>query len=302
VAIEFRLVEGPAFAAEASRLLSAAWPLPSLHYSPEYVGWQLAFPGPCPAPAIAAFSGSTAVGFAASTHRRLRVGFAYRDILIVSFVAVDPAYRNQGIAGGLYQNLLAAIQSAGLSVVTFARANSAGQRAIERAYPAAGFSLQSFGLYTPYGTMAGASDFTADWTVAEEMPLSTTTGSVARNAPTPEQCAHYRQDPRQRRLLVHRTGTAWAWATRLEYVSAKGIEAVTTLESLWIDDPLMLPGLAAAAAQLWHSPTTMVHTPNLLGLDPVALRSLGFRQAASPWIGYCADMDLPATGTNLEIV
>ena len=105
--MEYRLVEQAAgLAADASALLQLAWKPPALHYSPEYLAWQLSFPGPWPSPAAAAFDGSTLMGFAASTHRRIRAGHRSLDASLVSFVAVHPDHRNQGITGKLYATLL----------------------------------------------------------------------------------------------------------------------------------------------------------------------------------------------------
>jgi GNAT superfamily N-acetyltransferase len=301
VSIEFRLVDGVSFAEEASRLLIAAWPIPALDYSPAYLRWQLAFPGPRAAPAVAAFVGSTPVGIAASSNRRLRVNSAFHDVLVVSFVAVDPAHRNKGIAGGLYRTLLDAVKNIDAPLITFGRENSSGQRAIERAYPASGLPLRAFGSYIPYATMPRSSSGTDEWTRADAVPPEVLS-PVARSAPTVEQYAHYRNDPRPRELLVHRNATAWAWAVRINYVSAKGIETATVLESVCVEQPEALAGLASAAAGLWPSPNPVVNLPNLWGMDPIELRALGFRKTGVPWIGYQAGPPLEVSGAQMDIL
>src|SRR5215471_11502276 len=107
MAISIKLVPAGSFAAEASSILSEAWPPPSIRYTREYLEWQLAFPSAHEnLPAVAAFDGSTPIGFAAVTARRLRHGSRPFESGIVSFVAVRPMWRAQGIAGEIYQVLL----------------------------------------------------------------------------------------------------------------------------------------------------------------------------------------------------
>jgi hypothetical protein len=302
VALELRIVHGADFAADVSRILRAAWPVPSLNYSPEYIRWQLTFPGPCTAPAAIAFDGAAAVACAATLHRRL----GDIDVLLVSFVAVDPNYQNRGLAGELYRNLLTSIRETSLPIVTFARVGTPGQRAIERSYSAAGVDLQPFGSYVPYGIMVRPEPPAAsDWVVAATEDAALRPSIAGRTAPTPAQRLHYLRDPRDRRLLVH--GDARAWAVRMEYTSFKGLDVVTTLEMIDADNPELLPGLAAAAARLWapSDSTAMVHAPNLWGFDVEALRGVGFRRIGPPWVAYFASSggeQAPAPGTNLEII
>jgi GNAT superfamily N-acetyltransferase len=330
--IEYRPVEGAGFAAEASALLQAAWKPPALNYSTEYLRWLLSFPGPWPAPAVAAFDGSKPVGFAASTHRRVRLHPASLDVVVVSLVAVHPGWRNQGVAAGLYALLLEAIRAHGVPVITFGQSGSIGQRAIERAYSQAGFELYPFGNYSVYGCLAPPGAPTLGWTPcspgteAEALDSalkscarenSGSSGALVWSDPSDAQVRHYRTDPRERRLLVERdhTGavTGAAWAVRVEHVGPAGIGAVSSIDCAWIrrDAVASLPGLAAATARLWpetgaaHSQT--VTAPSLLGFDPQAMRRLGIRQIATGFEGYAACPNLPnpfsgAAGTNLEVV
>ncbi len=293
--IEVRSVTGADFAGDGSQVLMAAWAPPSLRYSPQYVEWQLTFPGPCEAPAVAAFEGRQTVGFAASTHRRVFSGGHPLDLLVVTFVAVDPRVRGQGIAHRLYAALLSEIRRTGLPVITYGRSNSSGQRAIEQAYPLAGFSLSIFGEYAPYATIPRTAT-SEGWSKSTLLPPIPQDGDFEYSAPTPEQFAHYFRDPRGRHLWAHEGG-GWAWATEVEFVSPKGVETVTSLESITGVPIEALPGLAAAAGQ-----GKLVHAPNLLGYTSQELRPLGFRQTTAAWIGYCAGRSTSARGINLEII
>lgn len=320
MAIEFHLVPGPEFAPQASAILTAAWTAPALHYTPEYLRWQMSFPGPMPAPAAAAFVDSTPAGFAASTHRRMRHGSELLDILVVSFVAVHPDYRNRGIAAGLYQTLLAAIAATRLPVITFANAGSAGQKAIERAYPEAGFELRSLGSYPGFACAPRSHE--TQWTCEESTP-DFDGSSVARvveaasadrrllwSAPTAAQWRHYLRDPRPRNFLSLNSGgeTAAAWIVQTAYKTPHGMDSVATIDSVWLNRarPDLLTGLADAVARVSPA-TTVVSAPSLGGFDPKLLRQVGFRQVGAGFHGYSASVagsvPLPdAEAVSCEIV
>jgi GNAT superfamily N-acetyltransferase len=322
VAIEFQLVPGPQFASQASAILTAAWPAPALHYTPEYLRWQMSFPGPGPAPAAAAFVDSNPAGFAASTHRRLRHGSEIIDVLLVSFVAVHPDFRSRGIAAGLYRTLLPAIAATRLPVVTYAQPGSAGQRAIERAYPEAGFQLRSLGSYPGFACAPRAS-LETQWTceegisppngpsVAAAVDACAADQSLFWSAPTEAQWRHYREDPRPRTLLALHSGDgepAAAWAIQTAYVTAQGVNSVPTIDCAWLHRgrPDLLSGLASAVARI--SPAaSVVNAPSLAGFDPKLLRQAGFRQVGLGFQGYCATapeaIPLPlAEAVSCEIV
>ena len=317
MAIEFQLVPGTEFAPQASAILTAAWPAPALHYTPEYLRWQLSFPGPLAAPAVAAFVDSNPAGFAGSTHRRLRHGPEVIDVLLVSFVAVHPDFRNRGIAAGLYRTLLPAIAGTRLPVITFAQPGSAGQRAIERAYPEAGFELGSLGSYPGFACAPRASQ-EAQWAregnvSALDVAVDTCTSdrNLLWSAPTDAQWLHYMQDPRPRSLLSLNSNDGEpgaAWVVQTAYVTAQGANSVAAIDCVWVNRarPDLLTGLATAVARM--SPTaTVVNAPNLAGFDPKQLRQAGFRQVAPGFLGYSATAHgaaplPPAHVVNCEVV
>jgi hypothetical protein len=324
VAIEFRLADGTEYVDAASQLLAAAWRPPALHYSPEYLSWQLSFPGPGgPPPAAAAFEGSRMVGFAASIHRRLRQGADLVNALVVTFVAVDPAFRNRGVATGLYDLLLKTIQEWRMPIVTFAIPGSGGERAIQSAYARVGLELTPFGEYPHFACLAAQPGENPEWIAAGagEVPAALRAAIAACAAdpgqpwsdPSDAQIDHYLQDPRGRRLLVRRAPdsiASAAWALPVEFVSPAGVQSALTLESIWIPRtaPASLGGLASAAAALWPAfKPAVVQAPNMFGFDSGALRLAGFRQAGTRLRGYLASApgERPlgaATGTNLELV
>ena len=321
MAIKFRLVDGAGFAVEASALLSAAWPEPALRYAPEYLAWQLSFPGPSAAPSVAAFCDSKPVGFAGTTNRRVRYRSSLIDASLVSFVAVHPDYRNQGIASGLYRTLLPAIAK---PVLTFAQIGTGGQRALEKAYQDAGFALEPLGTYPVYGCVAKPGASTEGWAAVDPADRSAVLCSVAAacatengliwSDPSSEQLEHYGRDPRQRTLLANSGVGGAAWAVEVEYGARGVVDRVTTIECVWMprDRPGELPSLAAAAAQACPqadaSRPRVVHAPSLFGFDAPVVRPFGFRQVATHFQGYTASVSSAgnpfagAAGVNLEVV
>ena len=320
MAIEFHLVPGAEFAPQASAILTAAWPAPALHYTPAYLGWQMSFPGPAPAPAAAAFVDSKPAGFGGSTHRRLRHGSEVIDVLLVSFVAVHPDFRNRGIAAGLYRTLLAAIAATHLPVITFAQAGSAGQRALERAYPEAGFQLQSLGAYPGFACAPrllrethweSEESAAVNASIALAVDACAADRSLLWSAPREAQLRHYQRDPRPRTLLSLNSGNgepAGAWVVQTAYVTAQGVDSVATIDCTWLNRarPDLLPGLASTVARI--SPAaTVVNAPSLAGFDPKQLRQAGFRQVGPGFHGYCATAPgaaplPPAQAVSCEIV
>ena len=300
VAVE--LVDGITFASEASRILEEAWLPPALSYTPEYLAWQFAFPSPIPCPAVAAFSGTEPAGFAGVTARRLRSGGQCWHSGIVSFVAVRPAWRGQGIAAALYAHLLAELRRNGMTVITFASADTPGERTLLRAYPEAGFRMHPLGAYPVYGCLPRSAPAQSGW---RAMPTTDTAslssiveacadadGSVIWNDPDPHQLEHYCRDPRPRRLILLERGDGLrgaAWAIQSAFRTARGADTVTTLESIWLPrtEAGALPVLFHAAASLWPSTApAVVNAPSLAGFGSAALRAAGIRQTGARYLGF----------------
>lgn len=299
-------VDAVSGAQQASALLSAAWPVPALDYSPHYIAWQFGFPSSENPPlAVAALEGGAWIGFLGSTPRRICLQDCIADVSLVSFAAVHPDSRGRGVAAALYQELLGRLASRGAAVITFAQRATAGVRVIERAYPAAGYRLQAIGDYCVYGCIPRVAP--TDWTMSQkhdiEFPPLGKAAPWACSLPDQAQLLHYARDPRPRRwICVERQGQrAAAWAVETSYRGPAGLSHVQTLESVWCaaENASALPALA------FHAGGGMVMAPNVLFWKPW-LAKTGFRQTATVFQGYWAvppGMDWgPVEGTNLEVV
>ena len=319
--VDVRFVEALSFAGDAATVLADAWSHSSaLHYNEEYLRWQLSFPGPFPAPAVAAFCENRPVGFAAATHRRVRYQSRVFDALVVSFVAVQSDFRGRGVAHRLYDVLLGRLREFKLPVITFAINGSGGERAISRAYPEAGFILRSIGEYPVYGFVVRPDAAEPKWAVVagDNLPpgsAPSVSGCYDRliwSDPDSALLRHYLSDPRGRVYLAPGPKGPVASVVHADFVGAGGVEYVTTIDSVWSTgtDVALLTGLAASASQLWpgkHGNLKVVHFTNLAAFERSSLRSAGFRQISTRFKGYLAVVDsadplLEATGVNLEIV
>lgn len=211
MALSFSLVDGVSFCAEASDILEAAWTPPVVSYAPEYVSWQMGFPSSTTMPAAAAFDGGKPVGFMAATARHLGCRGQAMETAVVSFLAVLPGWRGQGIAGGLYRLLLDSIAERTLPVITYSMAASAGERALLRAYSEAGFSIVGLGSYSNYAFAPRCQATDLGWRVwfcDDARALSDVAARYAPDesafwsVPTLAQAEHYFRDPRPRKLIL----------------------------------------------------------------------------------------------------
>ena len=322
--MEYTITDGPAPAEDAGALLRTAWNPPVLFYTEEYMRWQLTFPGAQRCLSAMATEQGMLAGFAGSTNRRVRWDSRELELSVVSFVAVHPEFRGRGIAAELYRILLGGLRERGNPILTFAQAGSGGQRAIEKAYPAAGLRLSPPVAYPAFGCLVRAGQMPGRWApcaageeanTIESLPCSAEEG-VFWSAPTREQMAHYLTDPRGRILMVERDDegnvAGAAFAGRIELKMTDRVARVTTVDSLWMRQGRSdsLPSLAAAA-EIWASgpiqAAATVSLPNLCRMEAAQLRRVGIRQIATPYTGWIAwgdDRELsnvPAV-TNLEIV
>lgn len=314
--VVYELAPAADCAPAASRILEEAWKPPALCYPPEYLRWQLSFPGPFSPPAAIASEGNQAIGFAAATERRVLCGAGRLDVVIVSFVAVRPGWQNRGVAAGLYRCLLGALKQAGARVVTYAAAGSSAERALLRAYADAGFQILPLGSYPVYSFLARGEAASSEWQASIGAPApimpSGEGDSILWSDPSPEQLAHYTEDPRPRRFIALTSGNgktaAAAWAVRAGFrVPNRGVDTVTTVESVCLSRQCAagLPALLRCAASAWEGASPIVNAPSLYGFDTAELRRLGIRQTGAPFNGYfCSAGELPAgiRGTSLEVI
>jgi GNAT superfamily N-acetyltransferase len=313
--LRVEIVRSLEFAERASRILNESWPPTALHYTPEYLAWQFGFPGASKFPGAAALDGDEPIAFAGATSRQVEFDGDLRQIAIVSFVAVRPAWRRRGIAARLYAPLL-----------TFALGDSAGERTLLAAYRAAGLIVQPLGAYVTYGFLSRPATVASDWEVEEfeglELPRSVVErypGAMIRAAGNAEQLAHYRRDPRPRRFLTLRKrgedAVGGAWIVQSEIVTPQGPEKAIVVDSVYLHkpEPAALVALFKAAGECWggrsldsHKPS-MIMAPNLWGLEKGILARAGVRASPTKFQAYliAPKSDEPlfsAQGTNIEIV
>lgn len=316
-------VDPVAFAAEASAVLREAWAPPALLYSPEYLGWQFSSPGDTPAIAAAAFDGGEPVGIAAAVPRRLRLGGARGEALVLSFVAVRPGYQGRGVAASVYATLLAAAAGTGRPVLAYAQPETPGRRALRKAFEAAGYRRQDFGLYRTYAHRPGpASAPAVGGVTCAEAGTACFLDVVGRcrnpttlwSDPGPANLDHYRADPRGRVLaVVSEPGGVPAGAGMVvlgEMTTPQGIDRIALLESIFLPQPGVetLKALLKFAAGLWPDrvSTPTISVPNAWGLDAGLLRAAGVRATPAGFEGYLFTRGdgvwATAGGTNLEIL
>ncbi|HWR51173.1 MAG TPA: GNAT family N-acetyltransferase [Bryobacteraceae bacterium] len=324
MALSFSLVDGVSFCAEASDILEAAWSPPVIRYAPEYVSWQMGFPSSATMPAAAAFDGGKPVGFMAATARHLGCRGQAMEAAVVSFVAVLPGWRGQGIAGGLYRLLLDSIAERNLPVITYSIPGSGGERALLRAYSAAGFRMVGLGSYSNYAFAPRCQAADVEWracfcddarVLADVAAGYVPDESALWSVPTLAQAEHYFRDPRPRRLILAECAGSGVRGAALVVLSelrtAQGLVKITTLDSVLLPQQAIsaLHAVLNLASTAWPGAGVaagIVSCPNLSGFDPLALRSIGVRKTGGQFSGhFCTRQPeaFPASGrTNLEIV
>jgi predicted KAP-like P-loop ATPase len=320
-------VDGAAFAPDAALLLNDCFPKPSIDYSPEYIAWQLSFPGPTPPIAAAAFCGREPVGFVGASPRRLRLGPEEADGFLASFWCVRPGRSDATGTILLLDSLLERLWERNAPVLAFGFPQGVGERLFPTCFRRAGFLHVNLAPLPGFGFRADTSgQLQSDWRVAlpsfpallPELVAQSATAdtSIVHICPSPAQLAHYASDPRSRRLVVatnRKTGErAAAWAVRTVVRTASGLLRVPSLDSVLAQRRSAgpLPALLLATSRLWppspDQPAT-VNAPSLAGFDANALRALGIRQCGG---GFLAHLFLPpslahwrqATATAAEVV
>jgi len=323
MAIRIESVHGPDAAAEASMILREAWQPPTVHYTEEYLRWQLSFPSPFPIPAFMAFDGTEPVGFAGMTARRFRCGSDVWDSGIVSFAAVRPQWRNSVLGIVVYKELFSRLRDAGLPFIGFGVQGSHAREIFTLVLNRVRLQVLSLGtLLTHYYAVTGSDGPDSEWEAtivdrdgrAELSSALRTDSTVISCDPTDDQWTHYWRDPRGRALvsLRHRsTGERGiAWVVQGEYLSTEGVRIVPTVESVYLPsyDVRALPSLFRATAR-WagSSDRTFVNAANLSGFQPESLRAAGIRNFGRGFLGICCAATIPAflekaQSTTVEIV
>src|SRR5262249_3063731 len=152
----------------------------------------------------AAFDGANPIGFAALIPRCLRWGPTPIRVLLLSFVAVRPGWRGQGVAAVVYRVLLEQAKRLGLPIIPFAETESPGQSALLRGLETAGYHRRDLGSYRTFGALmrSGSGSTQAYCSEAgDAADLLPVLGRCADpqtlwSAPDRDQLEHYRKDPR----------------------------------------------------------------------------------------------------------
>lgn len=124
---------------EVAELLDAAWPTSGIRMDRDYLGWLLRdLPSvPWRTSAAVARDQGRLVGFAGAAPASF---ITAPNGAIVSWVAVHPMARGQGLASLLYRHLLDHLATVpDLAIHTFAQEGTRGAALIEASYPAAGW-------------------------------------------------------------------------------------------------------------------------------------------------------------------
>jgi ribosomal protein S18 acetylase RimI-like enzyme len=319
--MQFERVDPASVVEEASVVLREAWTAPVLHYTPDYLRWQLGFPG-APGQCVLARDGGEPAGFIGLAPRRFRFRGAETDGYVLSFVAVRPAYRRRGLAGELYAELLSGLRASGLPSAVFVEAQSqAARRVLLKAVERLGFKLKGLGQYVNYGFMARPKAALPAASVVESGSLEEAQRAIAScsaegtlwSAPDRAQIEHALRDPRPRKLLLIQDGGSTVGAATVflsEIVTSKGFDQVSTLDTVFLPEPtsdrMAALGRAAAAAFAGRATSPVVSAPSLATVAPDVLKAAGFMRTGAAYDGFVLHGEghpcLEAEVTNLEVV
>lgn len=289
-------VDGVGFATEASMVLREGWANQSvIDYTPEYIAWQLSFPGPLLPVAYAAFDGREPIGFAAATGRQFRMGPDVTYGYCVSFWCMRPGKGTAATPIVLLSRLARHIRQFDAPAIAFGVHEGVGEKVFPEIYKHAGFHEVALGWlpgFTYFAKSAPPSDWIVNKAESTAMLLdlvpqcATTNPQVLYICPDAEELRHYLLDPRPRQLLAAtdtKTGArAAAWLIRMDMRNADRVSSAPTLESVFLDRSRSdaLPALLWAAAHLDASiaASSVVNAPSLGGFDADALRRVGIRK------------------------
>ncbi|WP_438004873.1 GNAT family N-acetyltransferase [Sorangium sp. So ce321] len=314
-------VDPVAVAEEASLVLREAWAPPALHYTADYLRWQLGFPGPAPR-AVLAREGGEPAGFIGAAPRRFRFRGAASEGYVLSFVSVRPKFQGQGLASRLYAELLDGLRGSGLPIVVFVEARSvAARRVLLKAVEQAGFKLKALAACQNHGFVPRASARPAQAVATPAGAVDEVLAAIAAcdgvrvlwSAPDAAQLEHSLRDPRSRRLLrVEEAGRAVGAAAVFlsEIATAARVDRVPTVDALYLPEPTAerVAAVLRAASEAFAGEATVpvVSAPNLAIVPQDQLRPAGARATGATFDAFVVHPDgapwLDAEVTNLEVV
>lgn len=315
----------PALAAEAaSRVLTECWTPPAVHYSAEYLRFQLTYPGAPPGISVVAFDGDEPVGFAATTPRSVRIQGARATIHILSFVGVRPGWQRRGISAALYHALLDRTRAEGALTLAFVVPGSGGAVTYHHSMTAAGYHAHPVGEYPvhAFSVRPKAPPPTSlpavierDLAALPEIAAGIGDETALLADPTPAEIEHSRSDPRRPVLLVaqHADGRPRGAAVilRAAVMTAQGIDHIATIDALYLleQDADVLSALLREAHRRFtdQARTSVVMAPNLWGVERSVALAAGLRRTASLFAGYLGtsgpgDALSSVKGTNLPVI
>lgn len=313
-AIRFDDVDPAAFATEAAALLRRSWTAPCLRYSDAYVRWQLTFPGAVPARAVAATDDGRMVGFIALIPREIATPTGPASIYVMSFFAVDPAYRGARIGSQIARRI---VEISDRPILTYTEPGAHSERAFRQSAASRGWIFRHVAALRTYAGSSllrpGASVVAREAT-AEEFVAATRTHAptqIAWSQPTIAAARHYLADPRGACFAVaeatngEKVGAALV--VRSEVLTADGEENVPSLDMIHLHDrhSEALGAIRSFALARWNT-SSIVTAPNLDVVETGMIRQSGFRATKSAF--NLAIIDEPTerltreiASTNLEV-
>jgi len=313
-------VDALPFVEDISRILLAAWPAPSVHYTVELLKWQFTFPGPPARGALGRFEGEPAafVGFAP---RRLRRGSEVSPSYATAFLGVLPTIRGGGSANRVYGPMIGMVADSGLPCVGFVDVNTpAARRLLVKHTGEHGMTLTSLRLCRNWGFLERAGATAALSHREAQSPEEVLrvidacqAGDTVWLAPDREMLLHYAKDPRGRKFVVVEEdgkATCAAMVMLSEVTSKEGVDRLTTVDAVWMPEPsaARVKALfqAARAAFAGQASAPMVGAPNLSCIDEATLKAAGLRPTAAVYEPFVYqkghDVFTSATVTNQEMV
>jgi hypothetical protein len=315
--IRYRELDRATDVSAAACLLRQSWTPPCLLYSDAYVKWQLAWPGSVRARAIVATAGTQIVGLIAIVPRRIRMRDRVSVVYVLSFFAVHPDQRGERVGAEMADRILAMSDRPTLA---YTAPGASSERILARAAASRGWTFRrSCELRTYVRAAAGDHDRRAavrEATVPEFLAAVDRCGGqsvIAWSAPTVEYLQYYVADPRGACLAIARDSSSQtlggALIVRSQVITARGVEHVPSLDSVFLEDPsaTVISALATFARHRWpHDDTSVVTAPNLQTVAAGPIRSSDFRATRSAFnLSVMGEQQDPVVGemtaTNLEV-
>lgn len=290
--------------------MRAAWTPPCLDYTPEYLEWQLSFPGAIAPRYITGFQDGRCVAFAAATPRKLRLGSWSAPFFVKSFVTIAPHLRGRGIGRDLRRRIVSEIAAEGIPIVRFGEIATG---ALEEDYQLSGMAISYQGECRAVARLSDANAEPRLLSIDEYLNVTRALSSpraLVLDADA-EVVAHYSADPRGRAFLgVSGEGgeiVAAGMAVKAMVVTRKGSTTSVQLEqpiTARDTEPRCFRDLTAAAARWGYNAAGIVTIPNTGSLEPGLLAEAGYRHIPGryrAWVANPVGMTMPFQSVTLDL-